>query len=337
MKKIGSDYQDLVEETSFNNEVVPVKVNFKSIADIREKMSNNSRLALPWISLVTTITILGSPSEALALQRGDNSSQVKDVQSCLKSLGYFNGPENGNFGPMTENAVKKFQQASRISAIGKVGPRTKAALQRRCDTGGTRISSDTCRRGLRSGCDGADVRELQRNLTTLGVYNGPVTGRFRQLTKNAVVNFQRQNSIDPIGVVGPQTQRAIRLALNQQVNPPELSGNGNPPGRFCDYRREIIGFGCQGDWVRQLQQRLKTLNYFSGNPTGYFGEVTRNAVVRFQQENRLPITGAVDSVTWGRIVNSPTGSIPKVLYPLYRLVLSQLVAGVLKSQLYSKI
>jgi hypothetical protein len=86
--------------------------------------------------------------------------------------------------------------------------------------------------------------------------------------------------------------------------------NTNPPGRICDHNREIIGFGCRGEWVRQLQQRLRAINYFNGNPTGYFGEVTRNAVVRFQQDNRLPVTGAVDLVTWGRILNSPAGSIP---------------------------
>lgn len=313
MKKIGSDYQNLVEETPFNNQLVPV-IDFKLFTDIRKKMSNNSRLALPLLSVVS-IMILGSPSGALALERGDNSPQVKNVQSCLKRLGYFNGPVNGNFASMTEAAVRKFQRDSGISAIGKVGPRTQAALQRRCGTGGTRISADVCRRGLRSGCDGPAVTQLQRDLRAIGAYNGPVTGRFRELTNNAVVDFQRRNRIDPIGIVGPQTQRAIRLALNRRpvnppVNPPPITGNGNPPGRICDHNREVIGFGCTGDWVRQLQQRLRALNYFRGNPTGYFGEVTRNAVVRFQQDNRLPTTGAVDSVTWGRIVNSPAGSIP---------------------------
>ncbi len=314
MKKIGSDRQDLTKEAPFNSGVDSVKFDFELFADIREKMLLNSRLALPWISVVTTLTIIGSSSEVLALQRGDNNSQVRDVQSCLRRLGHYNGPTNGNFGSMTETAVKKFQRANGISDIGKVGPRTTAALQRRCGNGGRTVSANDCQRGLRSGCDGAAVRELQRNLRALNVYNGPVTGRFRELTKNAVINFQRQKGINPIGVVGPQTQRAIRLALNprQQVNPPADTAS---PGRFCDYRREIIGFGCNGEWVRQLQQRLKTLNYFSGNPTGYFGQVTRNAVVRFQQDNRLPPTGTVDSVTWGRIVNSPivnspTGSIP---------------------------
>ncbi len=314
MKKIGSDRQNLAEKAPFNDEVVSVKVDFKLFADIREKMSNNSRLALPWISVVTTLTILGSSSEVLALQRGDNNSQVKNVQSCLKRLGYFNGPVNGNFASMTETAVRKFQRANGISDIGKVGPRTQAALQRRCGSGGRTVSANDCQRGLRNGCDGTAVRELQRNLRTLGVYNGPVTGRFRELTRNAVVNFQRRNGINPIGVAGPQTQRAIRLALNprRQVNPPS---NTNLPGRFCDYRREIIRFGCRGDWVRQLQQRLKTLNYFSGNPTGYFGQITRNAVVKFQQDNRLPTTGTVDSVTWGRIVNSQTVSTSTTILP----------------------
>ena len=313
MKKIGSDYQNLAEEAPFKSGVDSLKIDFKLFGDIREKMLVNSRLALPWISVVTTLTIIGSSSEALALQRGDNNSQVKNVQSCLRRLGYFNGPVNGNFGSITENAVKRFQRANGISDIGKVGPRTQAAIQRRCGSRGGTVSANDCQRGLRSGCDGTAVRELQRNLRTLGVYNGPVTGRFRQLTRNAVVNFQRQNGINPIGVVGPQTQRAIRLGLNPRVvNPPS---NRNSPGRFCDYRREIIGFGCNGDWVRQLQQRLKTLNYFSGTPTGYFGEVTRNAVVRFQQDNRLPRTGAVDSVTWGRIVNSPIVNSPTASRP----------------------
>lgn len=277
-----------------------------------KKMSNNSRLALPWISVATTLAILGSSNEVLALQRGDNNAQVKNVQSCLRRLGHFNGPVNGNFGSITEAAVKKFQRANGISDIGKVGPKTQAALQRNCASRRRTVSANDCQRGLRSGCDGAAVRELQRNLRALGVYNGPVTGRFRQLTRNAVISFQRRNNIDPIGVVGPQTRRAINLALNpprRVVNPP---GNLNPPGRECDYRIEVIGLGCRGEWVRQLQQRLKTLNYFRGNATGYFGSITRDAVVGFQRDNRLPTTGNVDRRTWTAMNQVFPGSTPPV-------------------------
>ncbi|BAY84035.1 hypothetical protein NIES267_35300 [Calothrix parasitica NIES-267] len=37
MKKIGSDYQDLAEETPLNVMVVPVKTDLKLITDICEK------------------------------------------------------------------------------------------------------------------------------------------------------------------------------------------------------------------------------------------------------------------------------------------------------------
>lgn len=312
MKKIGSDYQDLVEEALSSNQAIPMEVDFKLFVNICGKMFENSRLTLPLISVVTSLTMLGSSSAALALQRGDNNSEVRNVQSCLKRLGYFNGPVNGNFGSMTEAAVRKFQQASRISAIGKVGPKTQAALQRRCARSG--VSKNDCRRGLRSGCDGAAVRTLQRNLRTLRVYNGPVTGKFRELTKNAVIKFQRQKGINPIGIVGPRTREAIRLGLNPPVKPrPDPTPQ---TGRFCDYRTEVISIGCRSQWVRQMQQRLKDLGYFRGNLTGYFGEVTRNSVVSFQQNNRLPVTGIVDSRTWG-MMSSPNNSqiLPPILPP----------------------
>lgn len=242
--------------------------------------------------------MLGSYNEALALQRGDNNSQVRNLQSCLKRLGYFKGPVNGNFASMTEAAVRRFQRANGISAIGKVGPKTRRALQRRCPRGRS-ASKPNCQRGLRYGCDGPAVRRLQRNLRQLGVYSGPITGRFRDLTRNAVIRFQRQNGIDPIGVVGPRTREAIGIGLERirqpipQPNPIDRVDRG-----FCDLNREIITIGCRGDWVTRIQQRLKDLRYFDGNPTGYFGTLTRNAVSRFQQAYRLRVTGEVDSRTW---------------------------------------
>ncbi|NJO29221.1 MAG: peptidoglycan-binding protein [Richelia sp. SL_2_1] len=275
--------------------------------NICEKMFENKRFTLPLISLVTVLSI-GSSKEAFGLERGDNNAQVRNVQSCLQKLGYFSGPVNGNFGSMTEAAVKKFQQASGISAIGKVGPQTQTALQRRC--GGSRndrVSNpnpNNCQNGLRNGCSGAAVSKLQQDLKTLGFYNGPITGRFLQITTDAVIRFQREKGINPIGVVGPQTSEAIRLALNNSRQTPPTSG------RFCDYNREIITIGCRSDWVRQLQQTLKDLNYFTGNPTGYFGETTRDAVIRFQQDNRLQVTGSVDSTTWGAISRASRPNLP---------------------------
>ena len=76
------------------------------------------------------------PTFTSALARGSNSSEVKWLQqflisqskgSAAKKLESFGA--NGNFGPMTEAALKEFQAASGISPVGVLGPKTKAYIQ----------------------------------------------------------------------------------------------------------------------------------------------------------------------------------------------------------------
>jgi peptidoglycan hydrolase-like protein with peptidoglycan-binding domain len=62
------------------------------------------------------------------LRRGQTGSDVKTLQTWLSDVGYSVSID-GDFGPMTQAAVKRFQQDHRLSpATGVVGRRTAAAL-----------------------------------------------------------------------------------------------------------------------------------------------------------------------------------------------------------------
>jgi hypothetical protein len=56
---------------------------------------------------------------------------------------------------------------------------------------------------------GVEVTELQKRLTTLGFYTGPITGRFGSLTRAAVKAFQKARGLDQAGYVGPATRAAL--------------------------------------------------------------------------------------------------------------------------------
>ncbi|MEX1252123.1 MAG: peptidoglycan-binding protein, partial [Hyphomonas sp.] len=55
--------------------------------------------------------------------------------------------------------------------------------------------------------------------------------------------------------------------------------------------------GNRGDRVRELQMDLEALAILTGGVDGIFGQGTRRAVVSFQQENGLSITGIADAAT----------------------------------------
>jgi hypothetical protein len=64
-------------------------------------------------------------------------------------------------------------------------------------------------RKLRMRSQGNDVIELQKRLTELGFYFGPITGYFGKLTSAAVSVFQAAQGLDTVGTVGPLTLAAL--------------------------------------------------------------------------------------------------------------------------------
>jgi lipoprotein-anchoring transpeptidase ErfK/SrfK len=70
------------------------------------------------------------PPAAARLRWGDTGEQVRTVQQRLESLGYWVGPVDGVFGPLTRQAVYAVQKAAGISRDGVVGPDTRSALDR---------------------------------------------------------------------------------------------------------------------------------------------------------------------------------------------------------------
>ncbi len=64
------------------------------------------------------------------LNPGANNSEVLALQNLLYRLGYLTDKPNGNYGPATTAAVKKFQTANKLSAVGYVGTNTRAALNK---------------------------------------------------------------------------------------------------------------------------------------------------------------------------------------------------------------
>ncbi|HEY9820232.1 MAG TPA: peptidoglycan-binding protein [Candidatus Sericytochromatia bacterium] len=67
----------------------------------------------------------------------------------------------------------------------------------------------------------------------------------------------------------------------------------------------LVQEGDRGSEVIALQQRLKQLGYFQGNVTGYFGSLTKQAVISFQQAKGLTADGLVGTNTQASLGDQP--------------------------------
>lgn len=68
-------------------------------------------------------------NKSVTLQYNMNSTDVKNAQTMLDGLGYKPGRKDGYFDTGTKNAVKKFQNESKLQATGIIDAKTAEALE----------------------------------------------------------------------------------------------------------------------------------------------------------------------------------------------------------------
>jgi hypothetical protein len=69
-----------------------------------------------------------SSTPSASTSPGYDSALVRSVQQALNDKGYSAGPVDGRWGPATEEAVKRFQQASGLPQSGELEGSTLSAL-----------------------------------------------------------------------------------------------------------------------------------------------------------------------------------------------------------------
>ncbi len=150
------------------------------------------------VIVVAVVIALASAAPAVAAQ----SASVAALQVALRSRGYYAGAVDGISGPMTRDALLRFQRKQGIRATGKVGMATRCKLGKL----GTPLLGQ---RQLQSGRIGWDVTSLEFRLRAFGLPAKRVDGRFDAATAAALRRFQRARGLTTDGIAGAKTFRAL--------------------------------------------------------------------------------------------------------------------------------
>ncbi len=165
---------------------------------------------------------------------------------------------------------------------------------------------------LRRGSFGDDVVIIKRELNRIA-QNYPAipkiqftNGVFDLDTENAVKKFQEIFSLVPDGIVGKATWYKIKQVFAAVKQLSDLTSEGLTISEVSRRYTRELRMGSQGLDVEALQYYLAFIGYFYPYLppipiTGYFGNMTRDAVFAFQNFYGLPVTGVVDANVFSRI------------------------------------
>ncbi|MEA5601923.1 peptidoglycan-binding protein [Nostoc sp. UHCC 0252] len=269
------------------------------------------------LPLALSLSILGAVSSVIALERGDQGPSVRNLQQKLKTAGFYQASVTQVYDASTQEAVRRFQKAAGLPVDGIVGANTlqkleswqakkpsttnrqakKATVVSTQATKPSTTTATTQRRNsnyLVKGDEGENVRALQERLRVAGFYYGNATGIFGPITEEAVKRFQDTYKLSVDGIVGPATLAKLPgVGIGDGEEAPKKAVN-----------RDKFSVGDRGEPVRVIQEQLIQAGYLEGEPNGYYGPYTADAVRRFQAANYLKASGVAGPTTRAKLYSS---------------------------------
>ncbi|MGI6412934.1 MAG: L,D-transpeptidase family protein [Syntrophomonadaceae bacterium] len=247
------------------------------------------------------------------------------LQELLRELGFYHEAVDGIFGLLTHQAVTSFQSYHNLPVDGVVDPSTWLTLYYL----GNKLPQSIKPKQLNTTKIVVDL--VSRKLT---YYSDTYQKTFKvaigkSSTPSPIGNWIiTQKAINPGGPFGARWMRlsvpwggygihgtnnpksigkaishgCIRMYNQDVISIYNITPIGTPVaiiGRV--YTGRLLSLGSSGSEVKDVQKKLKLLRYYKYKVDGYYGEKTKQAVVKFQQANKLSPDGIVGPQTYNAL------------------------------------
>jgi peptidoglycan hydrolase-like protein with peptidoglycan-binding domain len=150
-------------------------------------------------------------------------------------------------------------------------------------------------------------------VVSTGVATGAAAGCKAQTTGSAPIRVTK-TSVPP----APPPERKHASVGD---GAPDAKSGPQPQDRAVPADPVMLATGARGAKVRELQARLRKLQLFDRNPTGYYGPVTTASVQVFQGQQGMDRTGTLTSRTWTALSARTSAPSRDELYPPTTLTL----------------
>lgn len=158
--------------------------------------------------------------EQSPLQLGDSGEVVRLIQTKLNYLGYYDDLIDGEYGLLTQYALKQFQSSHNITITGTTDKQTMTKLiQEETEEYLKEINEIIPQ--INFGEENESVISLQEKLAYLGYYNGNVDGIYGSITDEAINKMYMEQS-DYYYNINESIQTTINDSQQEEQNSIEI-------------------------------------------------------------------------------------------------------------------
>lgn len=298
---VGEGEEGLARALAFGVRRVRGTVYEKGGFQPKERFSLESFPAV--LARLEPFLVRGQDLLAVEVKDGDRGLSVETLQRSLKTLGFFDHPVTGLFGPVTQQALARFNTAFGLSepsdTLSERSAAFIAAAVRRAEAEFPVV------RNIDKSARASAVRTAQRTLRFLGYYNGRTNGVYDDVLAASILTFQQSQQLvgtasDPgAGRIGPLTrgklgeqwnQRLVAALADRLLTLHRVEVLLDERGKNID---QFLSEGDSGAQVALLQRLLADRGYFPHEKVnGHFGPQTKESVLRYQIDRSLVVSEA---------------------------------------------
>lgn len=151
------------------------------------------------------------------------------------------------------------------------------------------------------------IKQVQQILKDKKLYTGEPSGKYDDGTRTGIKSFQKDNGLTETGTLNRATLEKFGVALTDAqkaipVNPNSFaSSNSGKTSKSkttsSDGTKRPAPFRASKDQISAAQKILRDGKMLTGGEDGKLDDATRDALEKYQEANKLNVTGTLNAAT----------------------------------------